>query len=228
MFTPEEFDVAFQRIWVNLSAENRVVRWPAFRRALVRQRMFPRDALMLRVRELSLSEGEALSRLVRRTKDVTVMKRAMVILHSHQGFSPPKIAQMVSWSEDWGPPGHQGLQPPGPRRPLPQEGARGPAYVHPGTPPSHRRPGARKPPRPRDAHPDVEPGTPSRHGNPRRDRGTHQQRAGPADPARGGHPLPGREDVEGVRRPQFQGEARQDRLASPSNLHLRGGWHPST
>ena len=56
---------------------------------------------MLRVRELSLSEGEALSRLVRRTKDVTVMKRAMVILHSHQGFRPPKIAQMVWWSEDW-------------------------------------------------------------------------------------------------------------------------------
>ena len=56
---------------------------------------------MLRVRELSLSEGEALSRLVRRTKDVTVMKRAMVILHSHQGFGPPKIAQMVWWSEAW-------------------------------------------------------------------------------------------------------------------------------
>jgi len=56
---------------------------------------------MLRVRELSVSEGQALSRLVRRTRDVTVMKRAMVVLHSHQGFSPPKIAQMVWWSEDW-------------------------------------------------------------------------------------------------------------------------------
>ena len=63
--------------------------------------MPPRDALMLRVRELSVSEGQALSRLVRRTRDVTVMKRAMVVLHSHQGFSPPKIAQMVWWSEDW-------------------------------------------------------------------------------------------------------------------------------
>ena len=27
--------------------------------------------------------------------------RAMVILHSHQGFSPPKIARMGWWSEDW-------------------------------------------------------------------------------------------------------------------------------
>jgi len=50
---------------------------------------------MLRVRELSISEGQALSRLVRWTKDVTVMKRAMVVLYSYQGFSPPKIARMV-------------------------------------------------------------------------------------------------------------------------------------
>jgi len=56
---------------------------------------------MLRVRELSVSEGEALSRLLRRTKDVTVRTRAMVVLHSYQGFSPPKIARMVWWSEDW-------------------------------------------------------------------------------------------------------------------------------
>lgn len=63
--------------------------------------MPPRDALMLRVRELGISEGQALSRLVRTTKDVTVMKRAMVVLHSYQGFSPPKIVRMVWWSEDW-------------------------------------------------------------------------------------------------------------------------------
>jgi transposase len=50
---------------------------------------------------LSLAEGQSLSRLARRTTDVTVMKRAMVILHSHQGFSPPKIAEMIWWSEDW-------------------------------------------------------------------------------------------------------------------------------
>jgi len=56
---------------------------------------------MLRVRELSVSEGQALSRLIKRTRDVTVRTRAMVVLHSHQGFSPPKIARMVWWSEDW-------------------------------------------------------------------------------------------------------------------------------
>lgn len=42
-----------------------------------------------------------MSRSVKTTRDVTVMKRAMVILHSYQGFSPPKIAEMVWWSEDW-------------------------------------------------------------------------------------------------------------------------------
>jgi transposase len=56
---------------------------------------------MLRVRELSDDEGQALSRLVRRTNEATVAKRAMVVLHSFQGFSPPKIASMIFWSEAW-------------------------------------------------------------------------------------------------------------------------------
>ena len=55
---------------------------------------------MLRVRELSDEEGQALSRLVKRSNDPTVAKRAMVVLHSFQGFSPPKIASFL-WSEDW-------------------------------------------------------------------------------------------------------------------------------
>ena len=56
---------------------------------------------MLRVRELSDEEGQALSRLVRRTNEATVAKRAMVVLHSYQGFSPPKIASIIFWSEAW-------------------------------------------------------------------------------------------------------------------------------
>lgn len=56
---------------------------------------------MLHVRELSLEEGHALSRLVKHSNDPTVVKRAMIILHSYQGFSPPKIAGMVLWSEAW-------------------------------------------------------------------------------------------------------------------------------
>ncbi len=56
---------------------------------------------MLRVRELSDEEGQALSRLVKRSSDATVAKRAMVVLHSFQGFSPPKIASMIFWSEAW-------------------------------------------------------------------------------------------------------------------------------
>jgi transposase len=56
---------------------------------------------MLRVRPLSDEEGPALSRLVKRSHDATVAKRAMVALHSYQGFSPPKIASMIFWSEAW-------------------------------------------------------------------------------------------------------------------------------
>ena len=56
---------------------------------------------MLRVRDLRPEEGQSLSRLARTTRDVTVLKRTMVVLHSYQGFSPPKIAQMIGWSEHW-------------------------------------------------------------------------------------------------------------------------------
>jgi transposase len=56
---------------------------------------------MLRVRPLSDEEGQALSRLVKRSHDATVAQRAMVVLHSYQGFSPPKIASMIFWSEAW-------------------------------------------------------------------------------------------------------------------------------
>lgn len=56
---------------------------------------------MLRVRDLSISEGQYLSKLARTTRDVTVLKRAQIVLHSYQGFSPPKIARMVWWSEAW-------------------------------------------------------------------------------------------------------------------------------
>jgi hypothetical protein len=47
---------------------------------------------MLRVRELSDEKGQSLSRLVKRSNDPTVVERAMIVLHSFQGFSPPKIA----------------------------------------------------------------------------------------------------------------------------------------
>ena len=56
---------------------------------------------MLRVRAFPGDEGPALSRLVKRSNDPTVVKRAMIVLHSMQGFSPPKIARLVLWSEAW-------------------------------------------------------------------------------------------------------------------------------
>lgn len=57
---------------------------------------------MHRVREdLIQNEGGAVHRLMKRTNDPTVMRRCQVVLHSMQGFSPPKIASMVWWSEEW-------------------------------------------------------------------------------------------------------------------------------
>jgi transposase len=56
---------------------------------------------MLRVREIPQGEAESLHRLMNRTRDPTVMRRCQVIFHSMQGFSPPKIAGMVFWSEEW-------------------------------------------------------------------------------------------------------------------------------
>ena len=65
-----------------------------------------------------------------RTRDPTVMRRAQVVLHSNQGFSPPKIASHGLLERGVGPSGHQGLQPNGERRPLPQSGGRPPAHLH--------------------------------------------------------------------------------------------------
>jgi transposase len=56
---------------------------------------------MLRVREIPQGEAESLHRLMNRTHDPTVMRRCQVVFHSMQGFSPPKIAAMVFWSEAW-------------------------------------------------------------------------------------------------------------------------------
>ena len=56
---------------------------------------------MLRVREIPQGEAESLHRLMNRTRDPTVMRRGQVVFHSMQGFSPPKIAAMVFWSEQW-------------------------------------------------------------------------------------------------------------------------------
>lgn len=54
-----------------------------------------------RVRELSISEGQYILRLTKTTRDATVRTRAMIVLRSYQGFSPPKIAKMIYWSPAW-------------------------------------------------------------------------------------------------------------------------------
>ena len=47
-------------------------------------------------RTLGRGREQALSRLVKRSNDPTVVKRAMIVLHSFQGFSPPRITASSS------------------------------------------------------------------------------------------------------------------------------------
>lgn len=56
---------------------------------------------MLCVREIPEGEAESLQRLMNLTRDPAVMRRCQVVSHSMQGFSPPKLASMVFWSEEW-------------------------------------------------------------------------------------------------------------------------------
>ena len=49
---------------------------------------------MLRA-ELSDAEGNRLHRLMKATRDVVVLRRAMVVMQSAQGYTPPRIAELM-------------------------------------------------------------------------------------------------------------------------------------
>ena len=51
--------------------------------------------MVLYVRELANEEGQRLSRLAKRTNNVVTLRRAQVLIHSAQGFAPPKIAELL-------------------------------------------------------------------------------------------------------------------------------------
>jgi transposase len=57
--------------------------------------------MVRRVRPISNEEGQKLARICRHPTDAYELHRAMVILQSAQGFTPPYIAQMVGYSPDW-------------------------------------------------------------------------------------------------------------------------------
>jgi transposase len=57
--------------------------------------------MVIRVRDLTLEEGEKLRRVVRHGQDAIEFKRAQVILASAQGHSPPKISIITLTSEDY-------------------------------------------------------------------------------------------------------------------------------
>jgi transposase len=57
--------------------------------------------MVLHVRSLANEEGKRLSHLVKRTNNVVTMRRGQVLLHSAQGFTPPKIGELLGISTDW-------------------------------------------------------------------------------------------------------------------------------
>lgn len=57
--------------------------------------------MVLHIRPISDEEGNRLSRLVKRTNNVVTMRRAHVLLHSAQGFTPPKIGELLGISTEW-------------------------------------------------------------------------------------------------------------------------------
>ena len=54
--------------------------------------------MTLHVRTLHNEEGKKLSMTARKTNNAITLRRAQVILHSAQGFTPPKIADMLGLS----------------------------------------------------------------------------------------------------------------------------------
>jgi transposase len=57
--------------------------------------------MVVRVRELSIEEGQKLRRIIRHGREPIEVKRAQVILASAQGASPPKISIIALMSEDY-------------------------------------------------------------------------------------------------------------------------------
>ncbi|MEM2870098.1 MAG: IS630 family transposase [Thermoplasmata archaeon] len=57
--------------------------------------------MVLHIRPISDEEGNRLSRLIKRTSNVVILRRGQVLLHSAQGFTPPKIASLLGLSVEW-------------------------------------------------------------------------------------------------------------------------------
>ncbi|MGI0055308.1 MAG: IS630 family transposase [Thermoplasmata archaeon] len=57
--------------------------------------------MVLRVRELTVEEGQKLQRALRHGQNAIAFKRAQIVLASAQGFTPPKISVIALMSEDY-------------------------------------------------------------------------------------------------------------------------------
>jgi len=165
---------------------------------------------VLRVRELPRSESHYVSRLTRTTRDAPVFTRVIIVLHSMQGFSPPKISRMVCRSSAWV------------RRVIRDFNCMGTVALY------HNRVGGRPPkftkpirqklvdlalscPRDHVCRGTVVPRTTEDRRHPRGDRRVDQRGATARDPPRGGSKLPDQEDLEEVAQPEIRRETGQAR-----------------
>jgi transposase len=57
--------------------------------------------MVIHVRSITNDEGNKLRNIVRQSKDPIEMRRAQVVLASAQGFSPPRISEIVLMSQDY-------------------------------------------------------------------------------------------------------------------------------
>jgi len=57
--------------------------------------------MVVHVRDITNEEGNKLRQIVRHGKDPIELKRAQVVLSSAQGFTPPKIGEIVMMSQDY-------------------------------------------------------------------------------------------------------------------------------
>ena len=57
--------------------------------------------MVLHVRELANEEGQRLSRLAKRINNVVTLRRAQALLHSAQGFTSPRIAELLGLTVEW-------------------------------------------------------------------------------------------------------------------------------
>lgn len=132
-----------------------------------------RDALMVLRVELSDEQGNRLRRVMKKTRDVVVLRRSMVVMQSAQGYTPPRIAELMDLQVDYVREIVKAFHRDGFESLNPKWGGRTPADVHGRRPAGAREPGDELARRPRPPVPGVVPEPPPAGGDPARHRRGH-------------------------------------------------------